>query len=340
MTESWTQAEARISAQIAQLDVAYAQVLKRSNGAVTVADPQHRSLGIHRLIQNYYRPSPGEQEQLRILESRRGDVDQELGKLCYKPGIDDDCFANFFHCMNESTVQKYDFFMAMDNIFREQLNIHGIGKSEFMVGSSSIFVDERPVPGSMRVHPVGAIDGMRFNRQTQKLCLLEVKSPEFGENFSKTISMRSLHLKQKVAKQLTFYAWLFFEMAAECGIGFNPSNVELYIVIGNRGRKQVAVWRMDYSPQTFLGGVWESRHWHAFISPDPAQNHLFRAAPPCSRCRQRPASVRSATDPNTLLCPACITCAGGCGKNGRVMDKNQRYFCSEDCFKKYYSVKK
>ena len=339
MSESWTEAEARITAQLAQLDVAYAQVLRRSNGAVTVADPNHRSLGVHRLIQNYYKPSPGETEQLRILESQRGDVDKELGRLAYKPGIDDACFNNFFHSMSEAKVQKYDFFMAMDNIFREQLNIHGIGKAEFMVGSSSIFIDERPVPGAMRVHPVGAIDGMRFNRRSRKLCLLEVKSPEFGENFSKTVSMRSLHLKQTVAKQLTFYAWLFFEMASECGIDFTPSNVELYIVIGNRGRKQVAVWRLDYSPQTFLGGVWESQHWHAFLSPDLAQNHLFRAAPTCSRCRQRPATARSATDPSLLLCPGCITCANRCGNQGRVADKNQRYFCSPECFKSYYNSK-
>lgn len=330
---SWVAVEQHFTQNLAKLDLAYAQLLRRSNHAITVVDPKVRSLGVHRLIQNYYRPSPAEQEQLRLLESQRGDVGAELSKMAYRPGIDDDCYAQFFHGIAEYTVQKSDFAMSIDDCLRGEFDIHGIGPAEFMVGSPSILIDELPQPNATKVHPVGAIDRLRFNRRSQKLCLLELKSPEFGEKFNRSVTMRALHLKQTVAKQLTFYAWLFLAMCQECGVDFTPQNIELYIVIANRGRKQVAIWRMDYSPQTFLGGVWESARWHGFLGEPP---HLYVAAPRCSRCNQRPAAVRSERDPRQAFCVGCVPCVTGCGRLAARPDNTQRWFCSEACWRVYY----
>jgi hypothetical protein len=327
----WASTEQRFNQQLARLDRAYAQLLRRNNHAITVNNPKVRSLGVHRLIQNYYKPSPAEQEQLRVLESQRGDVGAELSKMAYRPGIDDDCYAQFFHGIAEYTVQKADFAMSIDDTLREQFDIHGIGQAEMMVGSPSIFIDELPQAGSAQVHPVGAIDRLRYNRRSQKLCLVELKSPEFGEKFNRSVTMRSLHLKQTVAKQLTFYAWLFLAMCQESGVDFTPLNIELYIVIANRGRKQVAIWRMDYSPHTFLGGVWESQRWHGFLP-----GHLHVAGPVCTRCKKGAAVVQSENDPSQLLCIDCIPCATGCGQMAKRSDAMDRYFCSAECWRRYY----
>lgn len=341
----WPAIEHRYSQALAKLDAAFANIVRRENRAVVVDDRNMNSLGVHKLLENYYKPNPTEIDEINRLRSVRGaDMGEARSKMSYFHKIDDATFSENFDEISVVEVQKYDFALAVDDILHSRHGVYPIGHPEFLVGSRSITVDRYPVPGSEKVHPVGSIDRLRFNRCTGKLCLVELKSPESGGLLNKSIPMRSLYLKQKAAKQLTFYAYIFLAMCRECGVDFTPANIELYIIVANQSRKTVAIWKMKhYRPDLFLGGIWEASHWNGFIGGDNPRLVTTIAQPspilknPCSVCHNAEGIVQTPTDPVIFFCGKCIPCMNPlCDATAEGHDSYERYFCSENCKREFY----
>lgn len=307
--------------------------VRRQNKAVIVADGSS-SLGAHRLNQHYYRPSPGELAQLETLQAGGKDLGDALRKMVYPHAIDDYTFNEQFITLFDERIEKFDFATALYDMLYERNRLELMGLSEFLVGSPNIWIREFPSPTAKKVHPVGSIDRLLYNPNTGKLCIMELKAPEIGENFRSDLSSRSLHLKQIIPKQVTLYAWLLLKMAEECGVPLTKDDIELYIGVANSKRKRVATWKLtSYNPKLFLGGVWESSHWHSMLDYLEPRDEVA-----CSFCKVRQATNRTAAEPFLYFCDYCLPCMNECGKLAEYEladESGKLYFCSETCMKTF-----
>lgn len=230
------------------------------NGAVIVRNRTARqSIGVTRLLNNYYRPS--EEELTRI--NKAEDQGREISFAAWKHSVDKETYAAKFRALvDEQRFEYYDSGMTVDDALLQKAGLVAIGQPEFALGSPSLVVREHPDPSSTLKHLVGSIDRHRYNKRHAKLVFVELKS---GKTRAPYMNMRSLYLKEKHAKQLTLYAFIFQIMAMEAGVKITADDMELIIIGYDTVKSCVSVWQMQYDPQTFLGSHWSTDHWHGII---------------------------------------------------------------------------
>jgi hypothetical protein len=305
----------------------YEGVIVHHNGAVIVrGNGDRQSIGVTRVLTNYYKPSDEELTKINNAE----DQGRERNFAAFKTSIDRETFNNKFHTVvDEEKFEHYDHSMTVDDKLFENHDLIPIGPAEYTLGTPSLVVREHPRADAAVKYIVGSIDRLRYNKRTAKLVLLELKS---GQTRAAYMAMRTLYLKEKHCKQLTFYAFILQVMALEAGVKITQEDIELIVVGVDTSKRTVSVWQMQYDPKTFLGGVWAGERWCGIVDtgmlmrltldefcciPDCTHKAVFKVAhrPELRYCSQacrskphcdcgRPASYRSPTL-GKYLCKDC-----------------------------------
>jgi hypothetical protein len=310
--------------KLASIAKHFERTVRRYNSAVIVAYPdaapdRRSSIGVHRLLCNYYKPNADEQQKLAAAP----DAGKERSAQAFRHSIDKPTFREkFAHLIPAMTYESYDETLAAANMLSEHCKMIPLGPAEFILGSRQIMVREFPYDGASWVHLTGAIDATFYNLSTHKLVLVELKS-SFPQNNARFFSMETLFLKEQHAKQLTLYARLLLLMAQEARVPLSSDDLELCILANNKSRHQISAWRMAYDPVTFLGSAW-SPHWHPIELQLPLS---------CAFCGRFDELQQTRSTPVIVVCRPCFTerrCA--CGQLGRF--KSQRtgaYVCNRRC---------
>lgn len=309
----------------------FQQIVGRHNGAIIVryndrAHDRRGSIGAHRLLCNYYRPSAEEQQQLNNAK----DVGKERSTQAFHHAIDKATFhEKFTHLIPALRYEAYDEALIASNTLSNQCNMVSLGYAEFTLGSRRILVNEFPHEGAQQLHLTGALDALFYNRATGKLVLVEQKSG-FPQNNARFFSMEQLYLKEQHAKQLTLYACLLLLMAEEAGVPLVADDLELCLLANNKARHQLSAWRMQFDPVTFLGETWAAVHWYAIII-------VVNKPMQCCFCGRFDELKQTVSKPIITLCMPCFDkhrCV--CGKLGRYMRKSTNtYVCERRCGKAF-----
>jgi len=274
--------------------------LERYNGAVRVRSMgAYRCIGVTTLLTNYYIPSAEDQVEI----AKGDDRGKALGFAAFKPNIDKDTYSAYFTQLDDQPYEGFDSGRCVGSHLAN-VGITLAGLQEFMVGSRLLVARETPAPDAPLSYLVGAIDEICYNERTGKLVLLESKQ---SRSDSKYIAMKTLFLKEKHCKQLSFYAMMFLFMCNEAGIDIKEEDIELVIVGQATTKRRVASWRFGFDRITFLGEQWASDRWHPILCRDPARNAIRRL---------------------DMQVPCCSVCGGG----GQLMQDCNRLYCSEACW--------
>jgi len=326
--------------KLQQIAAHFAPTVKRYNDAVVVwADPTapgrrlSRSIGVTRLLANYYRPSIEEQTAIRTAK----DPGKELGFAAFRHAIDAATFERKFRLLAETRYETYDDAMVATN----QLNAAGIvalGLPELMLGSRLILAREFPEASAEWLHLTGSIDSVCYNRALGKLVLVELKSG-FTSTNTKFHSMQTLHLKEKHCKQLCLYAEMLLAMAVEANVSLSGVDLQLVVVANNKSKHMLSIWEMQYDPQTFLCGTWATDRWHGLLDLGHIRfevyDQLRAQQPACRVCGlTKPGEMlQTRTEPVWIFCQPCFEehrCA--CGRVARIQNKKTgERLCSRDC---------
>jgi hypothetical protein len=314
----------------------FRNTVQRYNGAVIVYYPakertqHHRTIGVTRLLANYYRPSAEEEAKINAAV----DKGKELGFFAFRHCIDKYTFEARFRKLAETKYETYDDTIVAMNALKE-VNMIAIGSPEFLLGSRNIFVKEEPREGAEWLHLTGSIDMLCYNTLTGKLALVELKSSSgFTSNNSnaKFMSMQTLHLKEKHCKQLCLYTKLFIAMAAEIGIVVPPADLELVIIANNKTKHKLAIWEMPYDPITFLGSVWARDRWYGITDTGALFFKVQDIAPRCSVCKGDADILKTKSLPIIFICIKCKNAnLCKCGKLARLKSKTHGKICSANC---------
>jgi len=319
--------------RLKQITAHFAPAVRRWNDAVVVFYPEgapdaRRSIGVKRLLTNYYRPTPAEQTEITAAQ----DPGKTLGFAAFKHTIDAATFEAKFRCLSEERYESFDEAMVASH----RLNAVGlvpIGAPEFMLGSRLILAREKPCDTAEWLHLTGSVDALAYNKTTAKLVLIEQKSGFPGAS-AKFLTQRSLYLKEQHAKQLTLYARMLLAMAEEAHVELYPKDLELVVVANNKSKHLFSVWQMDYDPVTFLGGAWAGERWHGIAD----LGHLrFEAQDYRPRCRVCHATgedlIKTKSLPVLIFCRRCLEenrCR--CGKVARLESRKQKLkICGKAC---------
>ena len=312
----------------------FSNTVQRYNGAIRVVysplEKSHRSIGVTRVLDNYYRPSPEEITKINAAT----DKGKELGFCSFKHCIDKDTFEARFQKLKETKYETYDDAIVAMNALKE-VGLIAIGSPEFLLGSRNIFVKEEPKPGADWLHLTGAIDMLCYNTITKKLVLVELKSSSgFTSNSTnaKFMSMQTLHLKEKHCKQLCLYAKVFIAMAAEIGINILPNDMELIIIANNKSKHKLAIWQMPYDPVTFLGSIWARDRWCGIVDSGALFFKAQTTGPRCSVCKGDADVLKTKSLPIIFICKTCKNAnLCKCGKLARLKSKKHGKICSNGC---------
>lgn len=235
-------------------------VVVHNNGAVIVRGHAGRqSIGVTRTLTNYYKPSDEDLTKINKAE----DQGRERNFAAFKHSVDRETFNNKFQTVvDEEKFEHYDHSMTVDDKLFENHDLIPIGPPEYALGSPSLVVRETPSSDALAKYIVGSIDRLRYNKRTAKLVLLELKS---GQTRAAYMAMRTLYLKEKHCKQLTFYAFILQVMALEAGVKITQEDLELIVVGVDTSKRTVSVWQMQYDPKTFLGSHWAGERWIGIV---------------------------------------------------------------------------
>jgi hypothetical protein len=312
----------------------FASTVERYNDAVIVSygpaekSQYHRSMGVTRLLANYYRPSLEEQKEI----AAAADKGKALSFAAFKHCIDKDTFEARFNKLAETKYETYDdAIVAMNELNR--VGMIAMGAPEFMLGSRNIFVREEPREGAEWLHLTGSIDMICYNKNTGRPVLVELKSGfTSSTSNAKFMSMQALHLKEKHCKQLCLYAKLFIAMAAEIGVTVLPTDLELVIVANNKGKRTLAIWQMAFDPQTFLGSIWARDRWHGIVDSGALFFKVQQSGPKCSVCKGEADILKTKSLPIIFICVKCKNAnLCRCGKLARLKSKTHGKICSLQC---------
>jgi len=302
-----------------------------NNGAVIVRNRNGRqSIGVTRLLNNYYRPS--EEELTRINKSE--DQGREISFAAWKHSVDKEtCAAKFRTLVDEQRFEYYDSGMTVDDALLEHAGLVPIGKPEFALGSPSLVAREQPSSSATLKHLVGSIDRHRYNKRRAKLVFVELKS---GNTKAPYMTMRALYLKEKHAKQLTLYAFIFQIMAMEAGVKITADDIELIIIGYDTVKRAVSVWEMQYDPKTFLGSYWATEHWHGLIDMNCLMRLTLDSLCCVPGCRKK-ALYQSQSRPDLRYCsdkcrewPHC-----DCGKPAECRSNSTGKYLCKSCSELY-----
>ena len=295
--------------------------LGRQNGAVIVRNSKHQSIGVTRLLSNYYKPSA--EEFARI--NRAEDAGRERTFSAFKAGIDKETFgAKFRTIVDEQRFEHYDSSMTVDDSLFEHQGLVPIDRAEYLLGSPSLVVRELPSVDAALKHLTGSIDRLRYNKRTGRLALIELKS---GQTRAPYMKMRALYLKEKHCKQLTLYAFMLRIMASEANISLEPNDIELFIIGYDSAKHCVSVWQMQYDPQTFLGSVWAGERWAGIIDTGLLARLTLNEHCCIPNCTNR-AMLRSKLHPDQVYCSQACREKPHCPCGKPATHRNsQRYFC-------------
>ena len=312
----------------------FASTVQRYNGAIRVCYPPTeksiRSIGVTRLLDNYYRPSAEEQAKIDAAQ----DKGKELGFFAFRHCIDKETFEARFRKLKETKYEVYDDAIVAMNALKE-VGLIAIGSPEFLLGSRNILVKEEPKQGADWLHLTGGIDMLCYSTVTGNLVLVELKSSSGFTGAStnaKFMTMQTLHLKEKHCKQLCLYTKLFIAMAAEIGINIIPSQLELIIIANNKSKHTLAIWQMPFDPQTFLGSIWARDRWCGIVDTGALYFKAQLAGPKCSVCKGEADVLKTKSLPIIFICTKCkILNLCKCGKLARLKSKKYGRVCSNAC---------
>lgn len=326
--------------KLQQIAAHFAPTVKRYNDAVVVwADPTAphqrrlpRSIGVNRLLANYYRPSIEEQAAIRAAK----DPGKELSFAAFRHTIDAPTYERKFKLLSEVRYESHDDAMVATNQLNAA-NIVAIGLPEFMLGSRLILAREFPEANAEWLHLTGSIDSICYNRALGRLVLVELKSGYTTVN-TKFHSMHTLHLKEKHCKQLCLYAEMLLAMAAEAGVALCGDDLQLVVVANNKSKRMLTIWDMQYDPQTFLCGTWAADRWHGLLDLGHVRFEIYalrQQQPTCRVCGiTKPGEmIKTRTEPVWIFCQPCFEvsrCA--CGRVARIQSrKTGERLCGRDC---------
>lgn len=319
--------------KLKQIAAQFEHTVRRYNDAVVVYYPYERigkrSVGVNRLITNYYRPSAVEEREINAA----ADPGKVRSFAAFKHAIDAATFRAKFACLSEKKYEGFSEASVAANHLKS-LSVLPLYDAEFKLGSRNITVREQPLESAEWVHLTGSIDHLYYNSASAKLVLVEEKSG-YGGAGDKTrfMNMQSLYLKEHHAKQLTFYAYLLLEMAKEAGVVLCADDLELLLVANNKQKHVFAVWRMQYDVRTFLGGVWAAERWCGILDAGHIAVSLELSAPCCRFCGSAANLARTKEAPVWIVCSDCRVrnrCA--CGKLGRMEGKRSKVkICGKQC---------
>jgi len=299
------------------------QFVERRNGAIVVKNSDYVSIGVTRILSNYYKPSG---KQIGMLENAH-DKGKEKNFLSTWPSINEETYRK--KCSNPSEVRhdgtKHDMQTMLDQLLVNN-NIISI-TNEFPIGHIQLLVREEPTEKcrSKLMHATGAIDSIKYNTVTNKLLFVELKT---GATKHPYMDMKTLYLKEKHVKQLTFYVMMFLHIAKIHNIQLNENDVELMIIAEDETKKTICSWKIVYDPTTFLGSSWQPQNWYGIID-----NGNFGTVAPNSRSspRQTERRIGNSTVNSQFACSYCGKPSMFEGKFGSII----LYFCSTECKDNY-----
>jgi len=322
---------------LAQIKTRFAPLLQTQRGALSVKSEAAiefgggppvglRSIGVSRLLSNYYRPSEKENEELAKL----ADPLEKIDWFAYRHALDEDTRKAKVLKTVEQQFELYDENMIIDDVLANQFHMVPIGEPEFNLCLPTLQVREFPGSG-VWLHLVGRADRMRYNSRTRKLVIVELKTSA-GKGKSMFMKMSNQFLKEKHCKQLTFYAFMLLLMAADTRIKLTSNDIELLLIGCDRGKRTIAVWQLQYDPQTFLGENWASERWHPLLGSSDLRIENPHSGRKCGfeDCR-KPATLRSARHPDAIYCgelcaarPHCCLCGN---IPSLISPSTQRVYC-------------
>jgi len=252
---------------------------------LTVANSPHRSLGVHALLNNYYKLTPAQNE----LIVNAVDREIQLSDITFRPTISHELYASHFVALGEERLEHpdHDMYVALDNLLFK----HGLlplGCNELVVGHPKLLCERSPT-NPENVHMVTAIDMPRFSSATGKAAVLELKTSNRADV---SYTLFEMFCKERTAKQIQLTAYLLRSMSAELHLPVHEAELELYLAGVDVYGKRCALWKIDYDPVLFLGDGMEN--WHAHL---PRMRESLR----CCMCN-KPAKSQSASDPTKYFC--------------------------------------
>lgn len=256
-----------------------------------IQNSKYRSLGVTTLLTNYFKLTAADKQRIAHSNDRGASADI----MAYKMPVDSGTMIDG-HCQPIDTVKfkdSHDSFVQMDSLFLKH-QLLPLFEGEFNVGHNTIVIKESPESTNL-VHPVGAIDELKYNERTGKLAVIELKTSKSSKHFS---TMEAAFLKEKHLKQVTFYPWLLKNMFDACRIPFDCKDFELYIVGVHETMMQISIWRIQYLPKYFLGGNWSSDKWHSIWA---ATHRIEGNKLPCCNC-QGTSHYQDAVNPRYFWC--------------------------------------
>ena len=296
------------------------KMIIRNNGAIIVSNTAYRSMGVTRMLANYYKPDEKQTQELNT----SNDKGKSLAFMSQKYTVDKETYSNKFLSLSEKKFSdQHDSFVVVDEVFKN-LNIISVHGNEFQLGHKTLFIREYPNHKSQQYHLTGAIDYLKYNTLTGKLVIIELKTGKypFGE-------MKSLYLKEKHVKQVQMYAWMLRYMSICANIPIRQEDIELMIVAVNDVKKMVSVWKVQYDPITFLGKYWNNR-WSGIIDT----GFLFAVMPISEEQQQQQQQQQQQLDNSfstkSLKIKKCVICKNIAVFEGKIGNMTL-YFCSHDC---------
>ena len=310
----------------------YAGMLQTYNHAVRLKPPPgstiKRSIGVTRVLDNYYKPSAEEQAKIAIAK----DPGTELSTAAWRHSVDQMTYnANFVSLTNN----HYFAYEATLNTVSElgKVRMVAMDKPEFRLGSPSMIVLETPGGGAQDwMFLVGSIDMFFYNYGTGKLVICEAKSgfSEAPAHSNSKLYMVSKFLKEKHVKQLTLYAWMLINMSQEAGVPIDPTDIELVILADDRSKRRSEIWLFGYHPKTFLGSVWAFDRWTGLIDTGLLVHQRQRTLK-CAFCETEDNLIKTKSKPVKFVCRQCYSinrCA--CGALVRFTYAGKRV-CGRQC---------
>jgi DNA-binding CsgD family transcriptional regulator len=310
------------SEQLLRIERHFAPYLRSDRKQVYLEGAPHHSLGVNRLLSNYYRLTPAQRSQLASAPQHHTTDD-----FAYRLPMPPDTVATHMSTLFETTHSRHDTILSAADLLAQH-HLMPIGTAEFRLGSPNISILRNPEsPGW--VCPVGAIDSFRYNTETHRLTVVELKT---CHKTKKPRSLAELFLRQKFCLQLTMYALLLRLMAEEAGCPLAVRDIDLLLVGHDSANNRIAAWRLNYDPELLLGGRWQSEFWHAIFTPQRFAVQ-YSAARRCviPGC-ERPASLVRSSQPDVTFCgeecarKLCCICHA---VPQHYSNSEKRYYCEK-----------
>lgn len=269
--------------------------IAKSNDAIIIGNSQWRSLGVNRILINYFIPNDEELQTLSTAE----DKDKQLNLMAWKKPLDKTVFSEFCHLIGERQFSgPHGYIVELDSLFGDN-HIISLNCNELPVGDASILALSNPTADPKDqtnwIHPTGAIDMTKYNRRTGKIVCIELKT---GNSYF-PCGLQSRYLKEKHVKQLHFYAFMLLNIANNAGIKLSANQIELAFAAADTRMQRVALWSVAYKPKFFLGSALGSTRWHSLI-----EGRIFRIPLAQIKCRMcsKPANCQSKKEPQKFYC--------------------------------------